>query len=423
MPVGEVDSRRIMPYTKLFVIGRVPELPAEYKNTTKEAVAFQTAGRYMTDSEQITGQDSQSQEPEINKFFRAAIKTRASDLHLKVGHPAKLRIQDDLKNTTGESLSEQRIEQIVFEILTDDQKQFFLKHGTLDFSYGVTEEERFRVNLFRQRGLVSLVARRVNTEIPTLEQLHLPATLKKIAEGTQGLVLAVGPTGCGKTTTAVSMIDHINTTRSCHIVTIEDPIEFFIKDKKAIVSQREVGIDVPDYEEALTYLMREDPDVVFIGEIRDARTVTAGMRASETGHLVFGTVHATNAAQAVQRLVDLFPQIERDLARQTLSLTLRAVISQVLLPSVKQGVDRMPAIEILLANPETRKLISEGREAEIPVLIRSCTEEGMQNITDSLVALIMDGSVEPKEAYKYAPNPEELKMALKGIRTEKGGIL
>ncbi|MFH1370458.1 MAG: PilT/PilU family type 4a pilus ATPase [Planctomycetota bacterium] len=377
----------------------------------------------MAESEQISGQNPQDPEPEINKFFRAAIKTRASDLHLKVGQPAKLRIQDDLKSTTGEALSEQHIEQLCFEVLTAEQKEFFHKHGTLDFSYGVTEEERFRVNIFRQRGLISLVARRVNTEIPTIEQLHLPETLKKIAEGNQGLVLVVGPTGCGKTTTAVSMVDYVNTNHPCHIVTIEDPIEYFIKDKKAIVSQREIGIDVPDYDEALTYLMREDPDVVFIGELRDAETVSAAMRASETGHLVFGTVHATNAAQAIQRIVDLFPQIERELARQTLSITLRAIISQMLMPSVKPGVDRMPAIEIFLANPEGRKLISEKRESEISNLIRGCTEEGMQDFTDSLVKLIMDGFVEPKDAYRHAPNPEELKMALKGIRTEKGGIL
>lgn len=386
----------------------------------------------MAESEQIAGppttnfegrQDPQDPEPEINRFFRAAIKTRASDLHLKAGQPAKLRIQDELKNTTGEAFSEERLEQLCFEILSDEQKEFFRKHGTLDFSYGVTDEERFRVNLFRQRGLISLVARRVNTEIPTIEQLHLPATLKKIAEGTQGLVLVVGPTGCGKTTTAVAMVDYVNANHSCHIITIEDPIEYFIKDKKAIVSQREIGIDVPDYDEALTYLMREDPDVVFIGELRDARTVTAGMRASETGHLVFGTVHATNAAQAIQRIVDLFPQIERDLARQTLSITLRAIISQILIPSVSPGVDRMPAVELLLANPEARKLISEKRETDLTNLIRSCAEEGMQNFTDSLVKLIMDGFVEPKDAYKYAPNADELKMALKGIRTEKGGIL
>ena len=334
-----------------------------------------------------------------------------------------MRIQDELRSTTGETLTEERLEQLTSEILSEEQKQTFARNGTLDFSYGVSEEDRFRVNIFRQRGMVSLVARRVNTDVPTIEQLYLPAMLKKIADSNQGLVLIVGPTGSGKTTTAVSMIDYINATHSCHIVTIEDPIEYYIKDKKALVSQREVGIDVPDYDQALTYLMREDPDVVFIGELRDAKTVSAGMRASETGHLVFGTVHATNAAQAVQRLVDLFPQVERELARQTLSVTLRAIISQVLLPCVKQGVDRMPANEILLANSEARKLISEKRENEIPNLIRSCIQDGMQDISDSLVKLIMDGYVEPKDAYKYAPNPDELKMALKGIRTEKGGIL
>jgi len=380
----------------------------------------QSAGQ---DPSTSSGHDSQRPEPQINKFFRAAIKTRASDLHLKVGQPPKLRIQDDLKSTTGDALSEQRLEQLTFEILSDDQKQTFFKEGTLDFSYGVTDEERFRVNLFRQRGLISLVARRVNTDIPSIEQLNLPASLKTISDGSQGLILIIGPTGAGKTSTAVSMIDYINQTRSCHIVTIEDPIEFFIKDKKAIISQREIGIDVPDYDDALRYLMREDPDVVFIGELRDARTVAAGMRASETGHLVFGTIHASSAAQTVQRLVDLFPQTERDLARQTLSLTLRAIIGQMLLPCVKKDTDRIPAVEILIATPEARKLIKEGRETELTSLIRSCAEEGMQTIADSLVKLIMDGYVEPKEAYKYAPNPDELKMALKGIRTEKGGIL
>jgi twitching motility protein PilT len=247
--------------------------------------------------------------------------------------------------------------------------------------------------------------------------------VRKIADSAQGLVLIVGPTGSGKTSTAVAMIDYVNINKSCHIVTIEDPIEFFIKDKKAIISQREVGIDVDNYEDALTSLMREDPDVVFIGEVRDATTVSAGMRASETGHLVFGTVHAANASQAVQRLIDLFPQVERDLARQTLSLTLRAVVSQVLLPSIKPGIDRIPAVEILLANPEVKKLISEKRETDLPTLIRSCSEEGMQDLTDSLVKLVMEGYVEAKEAYKYAPNPDELKMAMKGIRTGKGGIL
>ncbi len=361
--------------------------------------------------------------PELDRFLRAAIKTQASDLHLKVGQPPKLRIQGQLKDTTGEVMTKERLKHLVFEILSPDQKEFFLKNGTSDFAYEISEEERFRINLFRQRGLISLAARRVNTEILPFDALHLPPILEKIANGNEGLVLAVGPTGCGKTTTIVSMIDYINRIRSCHVVTIEDPIEYLFKDKKAIISQREIGIDVQDFDDALRYLMRQDPDVVLIGEVRDAKTVTAGMRAAETGHLVFETMHARNTAQAVQRLLDLFPQNERDLARQTLSLTIKAIISQVLMPCIKEGVDRIPAVEILLANPEARKLISEEREADLPKLIRSCKEEGMLDLTDSLCELIKNGSVEPREAYKHAPNAEELKMALKGIRADTTGIL
>jgi twitching motility protein PilT len=362
-------------------------------------------------------------EPAINKFFRVAVKTNASDLHLKVGQPPKLRIQGQLKDTTGEVMTENTIEKMVFEILTPDQKETFLNTGTIDFAHKIGDEARFRVNVFRQRNMISLAARRVSAEILPFEKLNLPPVLEKICNSMQGLVLVVGPTGCGKTTTIVSMIDYINRNRSCHIVTIEDPIEFLIKDKKAIISQREIGIDTADYDEALKHLMRQDPDVVYIAEMKDVKSVTAGMRAAETGHLVFGTMHSSSAAHAVQRLLDLFPQNERDLARQTLSLTIRAIISQVLLPSVKEGTDNIPAIEILLANPTVRKLISEEREGDLPSVIRNSKEEGMQDITDNLTKLIMDGSIEPKEAYKYAPNVEELKMALKGIRADTSGLL
>jgi len=371
----------------------------------------------------IDDRTSLDHEPALNKFFRAAIKTRASDLHLKVGQPPKLRLYGELKNTTGEVMNEKRLEELAFEILSPAQKEFFLEHGTLDFAHEVDGEHRFRTNLFRQRGVISLAARRVNTVIPPFEDLHLPPILERICESQQGLVLVVGPTGCGKTTTIASMINYINRTRSCHIITVEDPIEYLFKDAKAIVSQREIGIDTKDFEEALTYLMRQDPDVVFVGEMRDARTVTAGMRAAETGHLVFGTMHSANAAQAVHRLLDLFAQTERDLVRQTLSLAIRAVISQVLLPCIKEGVDRIPAVEILIANAAARKLISEEREADLPSVIRSSQQEGMQDLTYNLCELVKNGSIDPKDAYKYAPNTEELKMALKGIRTTASGIL
>jgi twitching motility protein PilT len=362
-------------------------------------------------------------EPQLDKYFKAAIKTLANDIHLKVGQPPKLRLQGELKNTTGEPLTQRRMEELVFEIMSPAQKEFFLKNGTLDFAHEIGKEHRFRINVFRQRGLISLVARRVSATVPSFESLHLPLILEKIAEVHQGLILVVGPTGSGKTTTIASMLDHITRTRPCHIVTVEDPIEYLYNDNKAVVSQREIGIDVPDFEDALTYLMRQDPVVVFVGEMRDARTVTAGMRASETGHLVMGTMHSANASQAVHRLLDLFPQEERELVRQALALSLRAVISQALLPCIMEGISRVPAVEVLLANPSVRKLIAEGREADLPSVIRGAQREGMMDLTDSLVHLIQEGWVDPKDAYPAAPNIEELKMALKGIRTTAGGIL
>ena len=377
----------------------------------------------MAAEQPITSNNNAEKEPELNKFFRAAIKTQANDLHIKVGQPPKLRLYGRLKDTTGKVMTEERMEQFVFEILSPAQKEIFLEQGTLDFAYEIGDEDRFRINIFRQRGMISLAARRVSASIPPFEELHLPKTLETICERAQGLVLVVGPTGCGKTTTITSMINYINNTRYCHIITIEDPIEYLFKDAKAIVSQREIGIDIQDYEQALRYLMRQDPDVVFVGEMRDAKTVTAGMRAAETGHLVFGTMHSANASQAIHRLLDLYPQSERDLIRQTLSLALSAVISQVLLPCIKEGIDRMPAVEILLANPAVRKLISDGRENELPNVIRSSQEEGMQDLTDNLCGLVKDGSIDPKDAYRYAPNKDELKMALKGIRTTSSGIL
>jgi len=362
-------------------------------------------------------------EPELNKYFKAAIKTQASDLHLKVGQPPKLRVYGDLKNTTGEVMTEQRIEKLVFEIITPEQKEFFLKNGTLDFAYEIKHQDRFRINIFRQRGVVSLSARRVSSQVPPFESLHLPAIVQNIAEAGQGLVLVVGPTGCGKSTTIASMINHINQIRSCHIITIEDPIEYLFRDGKAIISQRAIGIDAKDFEQALKYMMRQDPDVVLIGEMRDAETVQAGMRAAETGHLVFATLHSANASQSIQRLLDLFPPNERDLVRQTLGLTIKAIISQILLPCIKEDIDRIPAVEILIANSVVRKLIAEEREADLPTVIRSAQSEGMQDFTYSLCELIKDGSIDPKDAYQYAPNIEELKMALKGIRTTASGIL
>lgn len=363
-------------------------------------------------------------EPEMNKFFKAAIKTEASDLHLKVGQPPKLRISGKLKNTTGDTITAEKMEELVYEILTPSQKEFFMEQGTIDFAHEITGSDRFRVNIFRQRGVISMAARRVSSDIPPFGKLHLPqSVLDRIATDSQGLVLVVGPTGCGKSTTLAAMIDYINATRACHIVTIEDPIEYVFVDKKSIVNQREVGIDVADYNSALKYLMREDPDVVLVGEMRDHETVQAALRAAETGHLVFGTLHSSNSGQTIQRILDLFPDTERNLIRQTMSMCLKAVVAQLLLPCIKEGMKRVPAVEVMIANPMIQKLISEERENDISAVIKSCEREGMQDFTTSLCQLVLDGYIDPKEAYLFAPNVEELKMALKGIKTSTSGIL
>ncbi len=361
--------------------------------------------------------------PEIEKLFRVVIKSDASDLHLKVGLPPKIRIHSRLKSTTGEPLTEEKIEKLVFEIMSDKQKQFFLENGALDFAYQVGEMDRFRINVFRQRSYVSMAARRISGVIPPFESLHVPPIVEKIAEAHDGLILVTGPTGSGKSTTIASMIDHINRNRACHIVTIEDPLEFLHVDKKSIVSQREVGIDVPNFESALRSLMRQDPDVVLVGEIRDHETLTAAMKAAETGHLVFGTLHSNNCAQTIQRILDMFPQEERELTRQTFAMTIRAVISQNLLPGIRPDVLRLPALEIMINTPIIRKLISEEREADIPAAIRAGQNEGMQDFIDSLHKLVEEEYIDLKVALKYAPNVEELKMALKGIRSSASGIL
>jgi twitching motility protein PilT len=379
----------------------------------------------MTDNKQpIDSHIHLDHEPEINKLFKAAIKAQSSDLHLKVGQPPKLRMHEGIRSTTGEALTEKKMEELVFEILSEKQKQFFLESGALDFAYEVGLENRFRVNIFRQRTKISLVARRITSKIPAFETLNLPPIVMKIADmAHEGIILVTGPTGCGKSTTIASMIDHVNRTRSCHIVTIEDPLEFIHTDKKSIVSQREIGIDVPDYESALRSLMRQDPDVVLVGEMRDNATLTAAMRAAETGHLVFGTLHSASASQTIQRILDLYPQEERDLARQTFAMSIKAIISQVILPGLKPSAKRVPAVEILISTPIVKKLISEKRESDLDSVIRSCQNEGMQDFTESLRSLVEGEWIDLKVALQYAPNVEELKMALKGIRAGTGNIL
>ncbi len=363
-----------------------------------------------------------SGKPRLHEYFRAMSKEGASDLHLKAGSVARLRLGTKIIPVKGKELSGEEIAAMADEILDERQRAFFAEIGSIDVAEELKGADRFRINIYRQRGNVSIAVRRVSREIPSFEELNLPPQIRPIAENTSGVVLVAGITGSGKSTTIAAMIEHINRTRPCHVVTIEDPIEYLYTDKKALINQREVGIDVPDFASALKYLMREDPDVVLIGEMRDRETFAAALQAAETGHLVFGTIHSSGAAQTIGRILDLFDADSRDLIRQSLGFNLRAIICQRLLPCLVKGIDRVPAVEILLNNPSARQMIEESRDTELPEVIRSGEHEGMQDFTASLLELIEKDYVGPKVAYEAAPNPDELKMRLKGISASRMGM-
>ena len=360
--------------------------------------------------------------PKLNQYFQQMTKMDASDLHLKSGRAPHIRLKADLRRTKAEPLGSDEIKDMAFQLMSEKQRAFFEEHGNIDLAYQVPGGDRFRINVFRQRGLVSVSVRRVSRDIPNFESLHLPPVMEQIAETGQGLVLLAGPSGCGKSTTIAAMLEHVNSTRPCHIVTIEDPIEYIYEDKRALVNQREVGIDVATFDLALKYLMREDPDVVLIGEMRDPETFTAALQAAETGHLVFGTAHASSAPQTIERVLALFPVDQRPLMRQSLAFNMRAIVCQRLLPSIKEDVDRVPAVEVLLMNPSVRQFIEEEREGELADVIRSGERQGMRTITKSLLELIEQDFVDPKVAYLHAPNVDELKMLLKGISAGHSGL-
>ena len=349
-------------------------------------------------------------------------KQGASDLHLKAGAVPHIRLRSQLLPVQGAALSGDQLEEMAQEILTDAQRRFLAQSGSIDVAEELEGGDRFRINIYRQRGEVSLAVRRVSRNIPSFEQLHLPPQAAKIAENHAGLVLVAGITGAGKSTTIASMLEHINQTRPCHIVTLEDPIEYLYSDKKSLVNQREVGIDVPDFNTGLKSLMRQNPDVVLIGDMRDRETFQAALQASETGHLVFGTIHASSASSTISRILDLFPPESRSLIRQSLGFNLRAVVCQRLLPCLKEGIDRVPAVEILLMNPAARQLLDEGRDAELLDVVRSSEHEGMQDMTRHLLQLIEKDYIDPKVAYEIAPNAEELRMLLTGISASHSGL-
>ncbi len=361
--------------------------------------------------------------PKMIKYFHALIKANASDLHLKAGSVPHIRVKSLIRATQADLLKPEEIAEMAYELMTPKQIDYFEEHGSIDLAYQLKDSDRFRINVFRQRGNISMAIRRVSAEIPNFKALHLPDSIERIAKVQQGLVLISGATGSGKTTTIASMIEYINNTRPCHIVTIEDPIEYIFTDKKAIISQREIGIDVDNFDLALKYLMREDPDIVLIGEMRDVETFQAALQAAETGHLVMGTVHASTAAQTVGRILDLIGPKNRDAFRQSLAHNLQAIICQKLLPSVHKGLDRVPAVEVMIASPMVRQLIEDERDGDLGDAIRASETMGMQSFTKSLLELIEQDYIDPQVAYDVAPNADELKMMLKGISTKHAGLI
>jgi twitching motility protein PilT len=367
---------------------------------------------------------NQQREPEVNKLFRMVMKHEASDLHLKVGQPPMMRLKGDIRRVEMRPLTQEDMERLLLPHLSAKQRKILDDQGGVDFSYVVGQDEcRFRVSLFRQRGKLSLVSRRVNTKIPSFKNLGLPDSIEKLCNFPEGLVILAGVTGSGKSTTIASMLDYLNEREPLHILTIEDPIEFTFTDKKSVINQREIGLDCIDWHKALKDAVRQDPDVILVGELRDVETFEAAIHAAETGHLVFGTIHASSAATTINRILDLFPPDKHGAIRQALSNNLRAIVAQKLLKSIKPGASRVPTNEIMISTPIVKKLISEGEDGKLPDAIRMSYQEGMIDFNENLKQLVERGDIDKSTALEVSPNPEQFKMMLKGIKFSTPGIL
>jgi len=352
---------------------------------------------------------------DIEKLMLASLKNKASDIHLKSGQKPLLRVNTVIHELGTKILTPDESKRMIYEIMSDEQKARFETDHDLDFAYSLPGVGRFRINVFMDRGTVAMAARRVNTHIPSFEDLNLPPATRKICDLEQGLIIVAGPTGSGKSTTLACILDYVNSTQKLHMISVEDPIEYLFTDKKSFVNQREIGIDVPDFHQALKHVVRQDPDVILVGEMRDYVSFDAALMASETGHLVFATIHASSAPQTVGRLLDLFPTERQPLIRQSLAFNLRAIACQRLLPSCKEGVKMVPAIELMFNSATAQKLLMNSEDKKLGDLIRASKEEGMQDFNMSLVDLINQGLITKKIALQYSPNAEQLKMNLQGI--------
>lgn len=348
----------------------------------------------------------------IDDLLRLTTERKASDLHLAVGLPPMIRVDGELVLTEYDILDPRDTQRLIYDILTTEQIQWFERIKELDFSYGVKGVGRFRVNVYRQRGSIGAAMRYIPNKIPEFEELGLPYIIRDLAKKHSGLILVTGPTGSGKSTTIATMVDYINRERQCHIMTIEDPIEYLHGHRKSMVNQRELNTDTDSFENALRAVLREDPDVILVGEMRDLETISAALTLAETGHLVFGTLHTRNAPQTIDRIVDVFPAHQQDQIKVQLSNSIESVVAQQLIPRVGGG--RWAAIEIMVATPGIRNLIREGKTFQIYSAMETGGQYGMRTMDRMLAEAHRDGIISYEEAVRRALDKDNLLRLLSG---------
>ncbi|MBQ3387870.1 MAG: PilT/PilU family type 4a pilus ATPase [Thermoguttaceae bacterium] len=365
-------------------------------------------------------------ELEIDALFRALVKFKGSDLHLKVDRPPYIRVKGSLRTLNRGPIDDEEMERLIYPMMDERNRKIYNNDGGADFAHtclcdGV--QWRFRVNVLTQMGHIGLVARRINNDIPELEKLHLPPVLYNLCKHEQGMILLAGVTGSGKSTTIASMLNWVNRNYYKHILTLEDPIEFMFTEDKCLINQREIGQDVIDFSVGMKHAVREDPDVMLVGEMRDRETFETAIHAAETGHLVFGTIHASSAPSTIGRILDLFPANMHKAIRSALALNMKGIVAQKLLPSILPGVQRVPTCEIMIFNSIVQKLVLEEHDEKLADAVRIGAQEGMQDFTMSLKSLVQAKKIDRATAFQVAPNIESLKMALKGIEVKEPGIL
>jgi len=352
----------------------------------------------------------------IRTVLEKMIAARASDLHLKAGTPPVVRVDGVLYTLDEPAPSAQQLRDVSNQLLNDEQRLYFSTHSEIDFAFGVSGLARFRANIFMQRGTPALALRHVPVEVPTIDDLALPASVRELAFSPRGLILVTGRTGSGKSTTLAAMIDAINKVTTRNIITVEDPIEFLHRDRLSFIHQREVGLDTRSFHDGLKYVLRQDPDIILVGEIRDLETMSTALMASDTGHLILSTLHTTDVVQTLQRIISFYPPHQHDEIRMSIASNLRAVICQRLIPR-RDGTGRAPAVEIMLSTPTIREYIlnPEKIPAIHSAIAEGVTQYGMQTFDQSVMSLLRDGYITEEEALKNCNNPNELSLKLKGI--------